>query len=108
MPFYSFQLEGSNVVIERWFHMREAPSIGTEIMVDDRLCRRLPSDWMPSGLDCDRKFDKYPYASHALPREGHMPPHVRGMTRFDRTGKPIIRSKKHEADIAAHLDMQKM
>lgn len=108
MPFYPFVLDGSGLVIHRFYSMATAPSIGHFVNVVGRKLRRVPSDFQPSGLDCDRTYDKYPYKSHALPREAHMPDSVKGVTRFTKTGAPIIRSKQHEKEVAAALNMNKM
>jgi hypothetical protein len=98
MPLYEFQeVGGRNAPVEEFFLAASgAPRIGeTWRAPDGRLLRRVFSSGLQlAGLDTGRRYEKYPYVSHQLPRwmEG---------VKCDRVGRPIIRSATHERKVAA-------
>lgn len=105
MPLYLFETENGQIV-EEAYHMSDAPSIGTVVVLSDgRRGKRIVSPHRFSKDDTQRKFPRYPYASHALPRWTR----PKGMDdlEFDKKGKPIIKSAKQEREYAARRNMVK-
>ena len=106
MPIYPFHDVVSGEYREVFMPMAQAPAIG-EIVTDvktRRELKRLPSPHQATLPDANRKFGaKWPYCSDALPRWTR--PSGSDL-KFDSVGRPIIRNKSHEADIASRMDMQ--
>lgn len=56
MPIYEFECPKTGERAEHFFHGSEAPSIGTEVDVDGRAWRRIPSLGTGSVRVWDREF----------------------------------------------------
>lgn len=99
MPIYLFEDE-SGVLLEQHYASADVPRIGSEIQVDGRVYRRIPSFLVGKGMI--ERGSKYPYESNALP------PTTQGckMTK-GRRPKPIIESAKHEREVAARHNLTK-
>lgn len=109
MPLYPFIDVNTGQYRELLFPMSEVPAIGvviedpTDLSEDSVPLRRLPSGNRISQADADREFGaKFPLASDALPRWTQP---VGMKFDFDLKGRPIIKNKRHEADIAARMNM---
>lgn len=109
MPIYSFRADDGEV-IEQFFRMAEAPRIGDTISVDGREFRRIADCLVSTCTDSLRVHPKYPYASAALPRQQWWSKKEIAATgtKFDRTGKPIVRTPRHEASVATAFNCEKM
>ena len=104
MPLYPFANVETAEYREILFSMSKAPSIGAVIKDGGEQMRRLPSNNRVGQADADRTFGaKFPYASDALPRWTRP---VGTDMKFDSKGRPVIRNKAHEADIASRMDME--
>lgn len=93
---YEF-LDDSGDVVELDLPMREAPSIGSEIVIDGRRLVRIASMMQ---VDPGTNRHRYPYVSHALPRR------LPGCS-TTREGKPIVMSKRHERNIMSQHGFEK-
>ena len=98
MPIYAFRDEDGNDH-ELFFNASEAPKIGSTVMGNGKTLTRVPS-FMLDAEGIARKTHKYPYVSHALPRN------LEGAD-CNKRGQPIIRSQSHERDVASRHDMEK-
>ena len=104
MPLYPFSNVATGEYREILFPMSKAPSIGQVVKDGGEQMKRLPSGNRVSQTDDQRTFGaKFPYCSDALPRWTR--PTGTDM-QFDKVGRPIVRNKKHEADIASRMDME--
>jgi len=92
MPEYLFTNETTGNKVRLCFCMADAPSIGSVIALDGETYRRLPETDVQVDVGAVRW--KYPYVSQSLPRN------LKGC-KTTRQGKPIIRSRTHEANVAA-------
>ena len=92
MPSYPFVDVASGEETELFYTMTSAPSIGDVVETHDGAFRRLP----PRDLQVDVGVirNMYPYLSQSLPRN------LEGCD-TNKQGKPIIMSRRHEANIAA-------
>lgn len=93
---YEFKDQNGNHV-ELSMSMAEAPSIGAIITHEGRTLTRVASAMQ---IDPATNRSQYPYVSTALPRK------LEGC-RTDRSGKPIIESKRHERNIMARHGFEK-
>jgi len=91
MPSYAFVDESTGEMCELVFAMKDAPAIGSTVMVDDRKWTRVISDFQ---VDPATNRSQYPYVSNALPRN------LEGC-KTNRLGKPVIMSRRHERNIMA-------
>lgn len=105
MPMYPFEAvedgvdgavepKAAQTRIELAFPMAEAPRIGEVITHDGKLWRRVPSSLQVD----DGAHRTYPYVSSALPRG------LKGCEHTD-IGKPVIRSRRHESEVASRLGL---
>lgn len=90
MPLYPFINESGDVA-EFFFSMKDAPSIGTTVEIEDGKWIRIASDFT---VDPGSNRYQYPYVSSALPR--NLPG-----CKTTKTGKPVIMSRRHERNIAS-------
>lgn len=106
MPEYPFQDIVTGELVDLKFDMAKVPPIGSTIEHAGRTLRRLVANVRVSGTDTTREFERYPYVSHSLPRWTRPKNEPVGRrTEFDNHGRPLIRSKRHEAEFAARMDM---
>jgi hypothetical protein len=84
-------------VVEIDMPMRDAPSIGAEVVVDGVPLVRIASCVQ---VDPGTNRSQYPYVSTALPR--NLPG-----CKTNRAGKPIIMSKRHERNVMARHGFEK-
>jgi hypothetical protein len=80
--------------IERAYPMDKAPRIGETIVHDGKVWVRIAA---PLQVD-DGSHRTYPYVSRSLPRN------LKGCG-TNAQGMPIIRSRSHEADVAARHNL---
>ena len=92
MPTYSFTNTATGEDVRLVFSMADAPSIGDEIQKGTVTYRRLPEKDIQVDVGVIRNM--YPYLSQSLPRN------LEGCD-TNKQGKPIIMSRRHEANIAA-------
>lgn len=94
---YEFQSLRDGRVIEREFRIAEAPPLGSTIVVDGEEFERIVSQ---PHVNMQPSHWNYPVVSRSLPRrlEGceHTP-----------DGKPIIRNKAHERELASKFDLRR-
>jgi hypothetical protein len=93
MPLYEFQLVGGTHRVEKFYSIAEAPDLGTQIEVDGKKYIRIMST-PQIDADVKNRARGYPYVSNALPLELPGAQHTP-------EGKPIIRSRLHEKEVAA-------
>lgn len=103
---YEFQEVGGTQVIERDYRMKDAPELGTVILVDGKAFQRILSASSQIDAGVRQIVGGYPYLSYQLPRE------TPGCEKVDRPGhhshgRPIIRSRQHEREIGAALGMKR-
>lgn len=92
---YDFERVSDGQPEELVFSMAEVPGIGCTVVVDGiEYRRRVSADFVTNTRDRDRKHQRYPYVSNALP-----PNHPDCKTTVK--GKTIIQSKRHEQMIAS-------
>lgn len=105
MPIYAFESKDGKQR-ELSFPMSKAPSIGTEILIDGKPFRRIPSFTL-ADAQIARRTHKYPYVSHRLPGNLEGAESVRVKRRDGSYGreKPLIRSREHEREIASRWDL---
>ena len=107
MPIYTFKREVDGEPVERFIPMRLAPKIGDVIDIDGEPCRRTVSCHL--GLtDDNRTFARYPYVGHSHRRKEHQRKEVLACSKFDKQGRLIVRSAKHERQIAAIEGMKRV
>ena len=111
MPTYVFEaMDGSGDVVERHLPMSQAPDLGATLDVEGRVYRRVMSPGIQIGGEMGwRKRKKWPVHSETLPRwqrPEKEPDSLR--TGFDEKGRPVIRSQRHENELAARLGRQRL
>jgi hypothetical protein len=92
MPLYPFVDTTTGQETEMFFAMSVVPSIGEEHRNEYGIFRRLPPRDMQIDVGVIRNM--YPYLSQSLPRN------LAGCD-TNKQGKPIIMSRRHEANVAA-------
>lgn len=93
MPAYDFLRLRDGERIELRYGFADVPSIGAEVQHPEHgMVRRLPSCLHPSTEDTDPR-KRYPVVSRALPRD------LPGVPKTA-AGHPILRSRKHENEVA--------
>ena len=91
MPEYLFESR-TGEQRRHFFSMSDAPSIGTDVQIDGEHYTRLPETDVQVDVGAIRY--KYPYVSQSLPKN------LSGCE-TNKQGKPIIKSRAHEANVAA-------
>ena len=94
MPMYEFERLVDGKMVERFYEMRDVPDIGGVIVVEGRALRRIVSSGVQVSAEVATVVHGYPYVSHSLPRK------LDGCE-CDPQGKPIVRSRAHERNIAS-------
>jgi len=89
---YAFEDPNGEEVLEQ-FAAGTAPKFGEKILISGVECTRVLSLGCLKQKPRNRKHPLYPYVSNALPRRLEGCEH-------DKSGRPIIRSKRHETEIA--------
>ena len=103
MPLYNFKDEKGSIC-ELFFDMDDVAAVGQSVEIEGKKYIRCFSNNRVTQADANRAFGaKWPYCSDALPRWTR--PSGSDL-KFDSVGRPIIRNKSHEADIASRMDMQ--
>lgn len=107
MPLYSFAAtDGSRTDI--FYRMADAPSIGTEVLVDGKPFKRVFCGLIGDGTMAQHAL--YPYVSNSLS------PNIRGAKKVREKlkgnkgwtrEKPLIRSRKHEREVQAMNDLDR-
>jgi hypothetical protein len=92
MPLYLFEDVTTEERVRLAYTMADVPSCGDTIAMGDTEYRRLPETDFQVDVGAIRW--KYPYVSQSLPRN------LDGC-KTNRQGKPIIESRRHEANVAA-------
>tara|TARA_R110000824_G_scaffold84256_9_gene210275 strand:- start:492 stop:794 length:303 start_codon:yes stop_codon:yes gene_type:complete len=92
MPMYLFEDVASGELVRLSYSMADAPSIGTLVSSGPKNYLRLPETDIQIDVGAIRY--KYPYVSQSLPRN------LEGCKTM-KSGKPIIESKSHEANVAS-------
>lgn len=98
MPIYLFMDEDKQDV-EHFFKSDDVPRVGEQTVIGGALCTRKPS-FSVDTAGIARKTHKYPYVSRSLCRN------AKGC-KTNRRGQPIIKSQRHEREVAARHDMVK-
>jgi hypothetical protein len=92
VPQYLFEDVATEEKVRLVYSMSDAPSIGSVIEMGDQKYRRLPETDMQVDVGACRW--NYPYVSQSLPRN------LDGC-KTNSQGKPIITSRRHEANVAS-------
>lgn len=89
MPIYEFKNE-QGITEEHWFSMSEAPPIGSQVVIDDRLLTRIPT--LPRvSVEPDRRF--VAWSQPLCNPDGSVPPGQVAASRYDLDPKsPSYRS----------------
>lgn len=93
MATYLFQSDDGET-IERFYRMKDAPPIGTEIIVDGKTYRRVFCAEVGTA-QVARVTHKYPFVSESLPRHVNLP------CKRDHKGRQIIASQRQEREVLA-------
>ena len=91
MPMYEFRLVKTGRVVERFFTMTDAPSIGSKVKVTGGMAIRLPARTMT-------QVKEYEHTSLTLPKNC---PHA---PRHDKAGRCQIKGKKELRETMAKVN----
>ena len=104
MPIYAFLAEDGELR-EEYFPMEGRPHLGETIDRGGKLFTRIFNGHLSRARDENwLNGSAYPYVSFALPK--NCPPEI--AKRKDPKGRPIITSKRHEREVAARMNLEKM
>lgn len=95
---YEFVSEADGTRVELDMPMRDAPAIGSVILHEGRSLRRIAS--VAVQIDPGHNRNMFPRVSRSLPRN------AKGCEK-DKRGLPIVRSRKHEADLCSRYGLVK-
>jgi hypothetical protein len=98
MPSYLFENDEGKTATQ-YYPYEEAPKIGQQVTIEGDQYKRVWS-FNIDAAGIRRKVEKYPYVSRVLPRN------IDGCE-ANSAGQPIIRSQRHEVEVAARHDMGK-
>lgn len=79
MPIYEFENE-DGVIEEHFFPMKDAPSIGSKVVIDERLLRRLPPH---PQISVERDHHFVAYSQPTCEPDGSVAPGVVPAPRYD-------------------------
>ena len=99
MPMYEFKRESDGKIVEVFFNMANAPSIGSVIEEDGEKLTRIVSDSQISAA-VEVVTHQYPYVSRSMPRN------VPGCE-TNKHGQPIISSQRHEREVMDRLGLER-
>lgn len=88
---YEFRRHSDGATVEQWFPVEQRPHIGETVTIDGEPCTRIASSVQGNVAG---GIDGHPRVSQSLP------PWVPGC-RHDKTGQPIIESRRHENEVLA-------
>ena len=92
LPEYVFEDTSTGERVTMVYAMKDVPSIGSIVTKPDATYRRVADNQFQ--VDTGVLRYKYPYVSQSLPRN------LEGC-KTNKQGKPIIESRRHEANVAA-------
>ncbi len=93
---YEFEDIQSGQVIEQSYSMREVPSVGTELVIDGRMCRRILSRSVRLNSEqIANVAHNYPYESRSMP---HFDPSI---AKTSPDGFTVVRDRAHERNLMA-------
>ena len=92
MPEYVFEDTDTGERVTMVYAMKDVPSIGSLVTKPDATYRRVADAGFQVDVGVIRNM--YPYVSQSLPRN------LEGC-KTNKQGKPIIESRRHEANVAA-------